>query len=463
MTQESVGDIGARMDRLPQSRLVWGWVAILSFGAFFEIYDVSLTTFLSPALVKAGLFKATGGVFGLNDQANFIAATFLGLWVGTLVFSAVADRLGRKPVFVASLVWYALATVIMGLQFSASGLHLLRAIAGIGIGVQLVAIDCYLAELLPKAGRGKGFAASTCVQFLAVPAGAVLSILLVGHHPLGIAGWRWLAFIPAIGAAGIVFISRLLPESPRWQAGHGQAEAGEQAVAAMEARIRQQTGRDLPPPEPPVIHAPGNAGSPWEFLKKPYLPVTSMLVAFHLFQTMGFFGFSNWAPTLMQAHGVALKSSLAYTAAIAFAYPLSPLFFAAFSDRIERKWQIVAGASGSAVFGLLFAAQSGAAGWIAFGFLLTVANGLMSFAYHTYQSELFPTRMRARAVGFVYSFSRLAAMLSGYIIAGLLQHAGVTGVFVFLAACMLAVTLIIGLFGPRTTKLSLEIIAEQYS
>ena len=456
--QGSLGDIGARLDRLPPSRTMWTWVAVLSFGAFFEIYDVSLTAFISPALVKAGLFRATGGLFGLSDQANFIAATFAGLWIGTLAFSAVADRLGRKPVFVASLIWYALATVVMGLQSSAAWIDALRAVAGIGIGVQLVVIDCYLAELLPKASRGKGFAVSTFIQFLAVPLGAVLSIVLVGHHPLGIDGWRWLAFIPANAAAAIVFISRALPESPRWQAQHGQVEAAETSLIQIEARIRRQVGHDLPTPDPAPATT-GTEGSDWKFLSGAYRPVTIMLVAFHVFQTIGFFGFSNWAPTLMQAHGVALKSSLAYTAAIAFAYPIAPLLFAAFSDRIERKWQIVAGASGSAIAGLLFAAQSGALGWIVFGFLLTMSNGIMSFAYHTYQSELFPTRMRARAVGFAYSFSRLSAIMSGYIIAALLQGFGVTGVFVFLAGCMVIVTLIIGAFGPRTNNRSLESIA----
>jgi putative MFS transporter len=80
----------------------------------------------------------------------------------------------------------------------------------------------------------------------------------------------------------------------------------------------------------------------------------------------------------------------------------------------------------------------------------------MSLSYHTYQSELFPTEIRARAVGFVYSFSRLSAIFSGYIIAVTLDRAGSGGVFVLISMAMVIVALTIGLYGPRTRGLTLE-------
>jgi MFS transporter, putative metabolite:H+ symporter len=80
----------------------------------------------------------------------------------------------------------------------------------------------------------------------------------------------------------------------------------------------------------------------------------------------------------------------------------------------------------------------------------------MSLSYHTYQSELFPTAMRARAVGFVYSFSRLSAMFSSYIIAATLDRAGSVGVFILISGAMFVVALTVGLFGPRTRGLALE-------
>src|ERR1700722_12749860 len=198
MTEIRGADVGARLDRLPPSRYIWCLVGLVSFGAFFEIYDLALTAPLSLGLLVAGVFhRGAAGLFGLSDQATFAAATFAGLYLGTLGFSTVADRFGRRPVFTVALIWYATATVVMGLQTSAFAIDLCRFIASMGVGLELVAIDCYLAELMPKTVRGRAFAVSASLQFLSVPLVSVLAWLLIPGTHLGAAGWRWLALGPA--------------------------------------------------------------------------------------------------------------------------------------------------------------------------------------------------------------------------------------------------------------------------
>ena len=83
----------------------------------------------------------------------------------------------------------------------------------------------------------------------------------------------------------------------------------------------------------------------------------------------------------------------------------------------------------------------------------------MSSAFHAYQAELYPTPIRARAVGFVYSWSRFSAIFTSLMIGFFLEHFGVRGVFLFIAAAMLVVVLSIGIFGPRTRGLALERIS----
>jgi len=80
-------------------------------------------------------------------------------------------------------------------------------------------------------------------------------------------------------------------------------------------------------------------------------------------------------------------------------------------------------------------------------------------SFHAYQQELFPTGIRARAAGFVYSWSRLSVIFSSFIIAFILEDFGALGVFVFIAAAMAIVMATIGFFGPRTTNLALEKIS----
>jgi putative MFS transporter len=83
----------------------------------------------------------------------------------------------------------------------------------------------------------------------------------------------------------------------------------------------------------------------------------------------------------------------------------------------------------------------------------------MSYSYHAYQAELFPTSIRARAVGFVYSWSRFSAIFTAFFIASVLNYFGSTGVFVFIAGAMAIVMLVIGVMGPRTRGVALEEIS----
>jgi len=83
-----------------------------------------------------------------------------------------------------------------------------------------------------------------------------------------------------------------------------------------------------------------------------------------------------------------------------------------------------------------------------------------STANHTYRTELFPTQIRARAVGFVYSFDRLATAFSSYLIGFVLVTAGVSGVFWMLAAAMLLCVAVTLLLGPRTLGRAYEEIED---
>jgi MFS transporter, putative metabolite:H+ symporter len=452
--------VSARLDRLPGSWAVWRLVILLSLGGLFEFYDLFLTAYLSPGLEAAGIFrKGASGLFGLSDQATFAAVTFAGLFVGTIAFAQVADRFGRRAIFTGSLCWYSAMTIGMAFQSTAGGLDAWRFLAGIGIGVELVTIDSYIVELVPKRLRGRAFALNQAVQFLAVPAVGLICAELVPMTPFGIPGWRWVIALGAAGALVVWWLRRALPESPRWLAQHGRAAEADLIVATIEARAVAELGRPLAAPGASTDEVP-SPGALGEIFRAPLLPRTLMLAVFNFFQTVGFYGFGNWVPKLIEAGGTDVVHSLKYSVAIALAYPVGPLLCTLIADRYERKWQIVAAAFGTAAFGLLFVQQSAAAALIGFGVLIVLSNNLMSYAYHAYQAELFPTRIRARAVGFVYSWSRLSTVFTSWMIGFTLDRFGRVGVFAFIAASMLIVCLSIGIFGPRTRSLTLEEIAE---
>jgi putative MFS transporter len=453
-------EVAARLDRLPFTRTIWRMVFLISLGGIFELYDLFMTAYIAPGLVKSGLFaNSPVGLFGISGVGFFVFCTFAGMWVGCLGFGFIADRLGRRSIFTFALVWYSIATVVMAFQQTTAGVDLWRFIAAIGVGLEQITIDTFLPELVPPQGRGKAFAFYQFIEFLIVPVVALLGWLLVPISPFGIDGWRWVALISATGALAAWWMRLGLPESPRWLALHGEEQRARQVMDDIEARVmRDLNGQPLPPVV--VVAVPERADSKFsELLKAPYGKRTLVLSIFNLMQTIAFYGFSAWVPTLLIAKGIHITTSLQYAFIIALANPVGPLFGILIADRMERKWQIVWAGLCIAVFMYLFALQTDAVAIVALGVMVTLSVNWISFVFHGYQAEQYPTRIRARAVGFVYSWSRVSAAFAGLLIGFFLHKGGTLGVAMFIGAAMAVMMVTVGCFGPRTLNRRLEEIS----
>lgn len=463
MSNQKSAEIAARFDRLPPSRTVWTMVILISLGGVFEYYDLFFTGYVAPAMVQAGLFKpeslgffASLAPLAVAGFGTFVFSTFAGLWVGTFLLGFIADRFGRRFIFTWSLVWYVICTAIMAFQDSGFAINVWRFLAGIGIGVELVTIDSYISELIPSGERGRAYAVNQFITFCAVPIVAFLAYALKDTQPLGLAYWRVVILVGTLGAAAVWFIRRNVPESPRWLARHGRIDEAERIVADIERRVAAEKGVALPAPLPISAEAESR-GSFSEIFGPRYLKRTIILSIFNMAQVIGFYGFAAWVPTLLIHRGVHVTASLEYAFIIAIANPFGPLLGTLFADKLERKTQICGGLLVMGIVIALFAQSSAPAVLIALGVLFTLASNVMSYAFHGYQAELFPTRIRARAVGFVYSWSRLAAAFAGLAIGILLHNYGVPGVATFIGASM-AVGICMVLLGPSTKGRALESI-----
>ena len=453
--------ISARLDRLPASRSIWKLIILISFGFFFELYDLLYTAYVAPGLVKSGILTTTTpGLFGTSGVAGFVAALFAGLFIGALLSGFLADRFGRRAIFTWSLLWYAAANACMAFQDSASGLNFWRLLAGIGIGTELVTIAAYLTELVPKHVRGRAFACCQAVGFSAVPVAAFLAYQLVPLQPLGWDGWRWVVIIGCHGALFIWWIRRALPESPRWLASHGRLAEADQIVSELEKKIERETGQLLLPVSIATDNIePVQMRAQWRDLwRAPYRKRTLLMIVFNVFQTIGYYGFASWVPTLLIQQGITVTSSLLYSSVIALAAPVGPLIGFLIADRFERKAVIMVSSICIMLCGLVFSQLTNAVGLIIFGVFMTLASNILSYSYHAYQAELFPTAIRARAVGFVYSWGRFAAIFNAFLIAAVMRGFGVTGVFVLIGCAMVIIVLAIYWFGPKTRNLAVDVI-----
>ncbi|MDR6498589.1 putative MFS transporter [Burkholderia ambifaria] len=460
MSHSHAASIAARIDRLPATASIWMLVLLLSVGGFFEVYDLFQMTYLPPGLIRDGIFHAgSHGVLGMSDQGALGAATFAGLFVGEMFVSRLADRFGRRALFTGALLLYTAASLAMCVQTHALGILVCRFIAGCGIGAELITIGAFLTELVPKAVRGRAFALCFAVGYLAMPVLALVSWLWVPHDPLGMSGWRWVVLLGGSGAAVVWWLQSRLPESPRWLARTGREAEAEAVLQRLEQAVERESGRPLPAVRMPAVATPAarRAPSMWDARHRGR---TTMLIVFNAFLSIGFFGFSQWLPTLLAAQGATVTKSLWYAFVIAFAYPVSPFVAGLLADRIERKWLIVASAFGVALFGTAFAMSAQAPFVIAFGLLVTLSNTVLASNGTAYQSEVFPTEIRGRALGFVHSIGRLTGIASSFIVALLLERAGVSAVFVLIGGSMLIVMVSIGVFGPYTNNQALDEITD---
>ncbi len=447
--------LAGRIDALPSSAGLWRFITLLALGGFFELYDLFETGYISSGLLAAGVFHTgSEGVLGFSDQAAFASATFLGLFFGASLLAPYADRFGRRLTFMCALMWYGVFSLLMAFQQSAEMIILFRFLVGIGLGVELVTIDTYLSEWVPAHLRSRAFAFSFFIQFLSVPAVALMSWWLVPQTILSLEGWRWVVIAGAVCSLVIWLIRKNLPESARWLAQQGRHQEAHKVLSEMEKRCGIAPGEDFSNSDAAAqLPKKGRFSEIWA---PAYRKRTLMLVVMNFFQAIGFFGFGNWLPALLSGKGATVTHSLLYAFFITLAYPLGSLICSRYADKIENKWQIVLSSLMTVVFGTLFALVTNPVMMVICGFLITYSNAWLTFSYHAYQTEIFPTHIRARAVGFCYSFSRLSTVFSSILIGIILQYAGSEGVIAFIVLSMLMVMLSVGIYGPKTRGLDLE-------
>jgi putative MFS transporter len=491
-TKLDENEIIQSIEALPIGPFHHRFILLISLGMWFDFFDIFSMAYIGAALQSSHFLT-------LDQYGWLVSALFLGMFAGTIVFGMGSDRMGRRSAFLCMLLIYSGFSMAGALAPTPLWLIGFRFFAGVGVGAENVVVDTYVAEMTPSRNRGRYVAITQVVGFTAVPVSALLSRWLVPTHFL-MSGWRWVMVIGSLGALWTWYLRRNLPESPRWLLSRQRHEAARQALAQITGRgitgggmtgqcrpgslegagsPRNSSGREIRSSaraegallssqagtkerQHDLAKRPGAGGTDRtgrpsfsELWRPPYRSRMVMLVIFHALQTLGFYGFSNWAPTFLVSKGITLIKSLDYTLFIAAMSPIGPVLGALTADRMERKWTLVVLALLVGGLGLTFSFSSSGPEIITTGGLVTISAYWFSAVFHAYQGELFPTKLRATGVGFTYSWSRLSAAFSSILIARLLSH-GVPAVFLMISTAMAGVAAIVALLGPRTNRRQLE-------
>lgn len=444
--------IAARVNRLPVTRTHRFAIVVVGIGIFFDIYEVFLAGTLGGVLKSH--FKVS------PDQLKLIlSSAFVGAFVGAVLLSVLADRLGRRRAFFITLGLYSVFSVAAAFSTGMTMLIVFRFLAGVGIGGELPLCDAYLSDLLPARVRGKMIGWAYTVGFFAVPAAGFLARGIATRTVAGWDGWRWMFLLGGVGAAVCWAARRALPESPRWLEAVGRAGEAEAIVARLE-REAEQAGHTLAEPEPIEV-APARRQPISALFAAPWRQRTAMLWILQCLQTFGYYGFGSLVPLVLNAKGYSVVTSLSFSAVTFLGYPVGSVLAIPLLERFERRTLIAGGAIAMGVLGIIFGYSGGTAIILVTGFLFTAVSNVFSNAYHVYQSELYPTRLRATGAGAGYSLSRLATAAMPFVLLPLLDDRGAGALFIVISIAMAILAIDVLVLGPRTTGLALEEVTSE--
>jgi MFS family permease len=400
-------DVPARLDALPWARFHTLVVVALGITWVLDGLEVTLAGAVSGALKESPALRLTDAQVGLSASAYLAGAV-----LGALVFGWLADLYGRKRLFFVTLGVYIVGTAMSAGSPDFAFFALSRFVTGAGIGGEYAAINSAIQELIPAHYRGRTDLAVNGSFWVGAAIGALGSSVLLepGLLPPDM-GWRAAFGIGAALGGVILFLRRMLPESPRWLLLHGRREEAERIAARVEREVR---GPDAPTIRHPTIRLrPRRRAASFVDLgasllrlypRRAVLGLTLMTAQAFCYNAI----FFTYALVLGRFYGIASEDVGLYLLPFAASNFLGPLVLGPLFDTWGRRAMIATtyALSGlllgltAALFlaGLLTAATQTLAWTLVFFF----ASAAASSAYLTV-SECFPVEVRALAIAFFYA------------------------------------------------------------
>jgi putative MFS transporter len=378
------------------------------------------------------------------DVSLIGASALIGMFVGGAVFGVLTDRIGREVMYTLDLLVMVACSVA---SFWASDVWVivaLRFVLGMAVAADYPIATSLLAEWLPAKDRGRLLGK----QIVAWYAGSVLAYV-VGYAFLQLGGsgsWRWMQASSAVLCVFFLLVRRGSPESPLWLAQHGR---GEEAVAVVRKHLgREATVEELRGEKVETV-------SLRMLFQPPYLRRTLFCGTFFLCQVAPLFAMLTFGPAILGSFGLpggtvmdTLGTGLISLVFLVGCYPALRAI-----DRHGRRPTLIWS------FALMIVPLVFLGVWPTAPALLALL-ALCAYAFlcggpnvldWTYPNELFPTSVRATAVGLATSVSRIGAAIGTYLLPMSLTGLGI-GPTMLLAAALTAVGLLVSIRWAEETR-----------
>lgn len=429
-------------------------IAAAILGDMLEFFDYFLIGYVLAFIVKP--WQLTYG-----ESAVILLSSGIGAIAGAYVWGYVADRIGRKAVFIATVVNFSLASFVLAFTPDRAWLFLsiFRFFVGFGVG-GLYCVDLPLVqEFMPTAKRGLIGGIVTCF----VPVGILLGSVL-GAYLAPVVGWRGLFAVGLLPAALTLLIRAWVPESPRWLARQGRAEEARRSLA-WALQIDPAT-IPLSAMAAPTMGRPRFA----ELFRYP----RSLIVSWfgNLGAQTGVYGINLWAPTLlMLVLGVPAAEAAFWLIFVNTGGFVGRIVFAWLSEAIGRRASGGVVGLGAAVAVVLAGFYHGAMiGTVSvFWLLLILVHFLGDGGFSIvgpYSAEVWPSHLRTTGMGSAYGFGGLGKIIGPLGLALIIGSSNVvnpqvtmdaiTPAFLYLAAWYALAGVVYLVFGFETRGRSFE-------
>lgn len=444
-------DILARIERLPLSSWQIRTRLVVGTATFFDAFDALAITYVLPVVVPA--WKLTPG-----EISWLISAGFLGQLVGALVGGALAERIGRRPMIAAAVLWFGLFSLACGWAWNYESLLVLRLLQGLGLGAEVPVAATYISELAKARGRGR----FVLLFELVFPIGLV-AVAVMGRWIVPV-GWQYLFFVGGLPALFALFMMRHLPESPRWLAARGRLDEAAAAIALIEQEVQAATGKRLPPVEaaPPTPTGVAKHATWMELFSPAYRRRTFVIWVAWFATYFANYGLTTWLPTIYRTvFKLPLEAALSYGLITQTCGLFTSFACALLIDRVGRRiWFAMAFAgAAAALLTLWWIGPSSAERILVFAILTNLCISTLSLSLYLYTAELYPTRVRALGTSTATAWLRLASILGPQVFGNTVGSGNIGGAFLVFGLVALGACVVVALFATETKSRILEEIS----
>lgn len=407
-----------------------------SGGSFLDGYVLSLIgVALTQLMPQLGLSQEWGAAIG--------AAALAGIFFGTIIGGRLTDLVGRKTMFIIDVIAIGAISVLSMFATMPLELVLSRFFIGFFIGADYPIATSLIAEFTPKQHRAISMGVVSAAWYLGATVAAVVGYVLYGFDD----GWKWMLG-SAIVPCTILLIGRHdIPESPRWLVQKGrEAEASQVMLKVFGPTVQLE------------LEEHEDAGFK-KIFQKGYLKRIVFLGIIILCQVVPMYAIYTFGPEIMTAFGLgAGREAILGESAVSLFFLVGTIPAMFWLNSMGRRPLLIRSlafmAVGLVILGIWPTAPI-AVVVLAFG-LYAFFSGGPGILQWLYPNELFPTEVRASAVGVAIAFSRIGTVISTYGLPLFMEAYGI-GPTMLVGAALVGVGLVLSIIeAPETRGMSLE-------